>query len=319
MSPLRVGLVGARRRRQGLGPYVARDLAAAGARVPCFLGIRSETLLETRAALREIAGVEPTPYLDLARMLEECPIDALAILSPAETHGRYLDAAADAGLHVLCEKPFVWGEPHLVERTRGVLARFEAQGLQVWENCQWPWTLPGFEALHPGALERPPRRFEMELEPASRGLQSLADTLPHALSLLQRLVPGGDARVEDVRFSTREPDADELTIRFRYRTGSHACDAAVRLRHREAPPRHAAYALDGRRAARLVSPSDYRLSFADSDRSVPIDDPLTGLVADFVAALCGAEDVVPPPVRHIQERMQHLVALANAFFPEEIR
>jgi predicted dehydrogenase len=314
-----VGLVGARRRRQGLGPYVARDLAAAGADVPCFLVHRRESLEEAHEVLREVAGIEAQGHLDVERMLEACPLDALAILSPAETHARYLEVAARAGLHVLCEKPFVWGVPDPAGVGAELLARFEAQGLQVWENCQWPWTLPGFEALHPGALDRPPRRFEMELEPMTRGLQSLADALPHALSLLQSLVPGDAARLEDVRFSTRDPAAESLTIRFRYRTVSCSCDATVHLRQRETPPRHAAYALDGRRARRLVSPSDYRLSFADADRSVPIADPLTALVADFVAALSGVPGAAPPPARRIRERMQHLVALATAYAPQEIR
>ncbi|MGH0030077.1 MAG: Gfo/Idh/MocA family oxidoreductase [Myxococcota bacterium] len=318
MSRPRVGIVGARRRRQGLGPYVARDLAAAGADVPCFLAHRAETLGETRRGLAEAAGVDATGYLDLDTLLAECPVDALAILSPAETHARHLDRAARAGLHVLCEKPFVWGEPGLVERTGDLLARFAAAGRQVWENCQWPWTLPGFEALHPGALEHPPRRFAMELEPASRGLQSLADALPHALSLLERLVPG-PARVEDPEFSTRDPRADALTIRFRYRTADRACEATVTLRATDRLPRRAAYALDDRRAERLVSPSDYRLSFADADRSVPIADPLTRLVADFVAALRDGAEGAASPTGDIQQRMQHLVALATAYAPEEIR
>jgi predicted dehydrogenase len=312
-----VGVVGARRERQGLGPFVARDLVAAGASVPCFLGFRRETLEDARRGLREIALADAAGYLDAESMLAECPIDALAVLSPAETHARYLDVAAEAGLHVLCEKPFVWGGPDPIGRTRELLARFARKRLQVWENCQWPWTLPAFEALHPGALARPPRRFEMELSPMTRGIQSLADALPHVFSLLQRLVPGENARVEDPRFSTREPDAAALTVGFLYRTDDPSCEVTVRLEQRLTPPRHAAYALDGRRAARLVSPSDYQLSFADSDRRVPIADPLTALVADFVASVSGAPDALPPPARHIQERMQHLVALTSAYAPEE--
>lgn len=316
----RVGIIGARRRVQGLGPFVARDLVAAGAEVPCYLATSAASAELAQQGLREHAGIAPQAYTELETLLAREPLDALAILSPAETHARYLEAAADAGLHVLCEKPFVWGGSDPVGRTDALLGRFAAKQLLVWENCQWPLTLPGFEALHPDALAAPPTRFEMELEPISRGLTSLADALPHPLSLLQQLVPGEHAVLEDLRFSTHDPRADTLSIWFRYRTEWRHCDVAVHLRRREAGPRQAAYALDGRRARRVVAPPDYRLSFADADRSVSIADPLTLLVAEFVAALADVgQGAIPPPARSIRQRMQLLSDLAAAYASEEIR
>jgi predicted dehydrogenase len=320
MSAPRVGIIGARRRRQGLGPYVVRDLLAAGAQVPCFLGTSPDTVQEVRRTLADSVNVAPRGYLDLKAMLAEEVLDALAILSPAESHAAHLESAAAAGLHVLCEKPFVWGGEDPLGTSGALLDRFGDKGLCVLENCQWPHTLSGFEALHPGALETPPRHFEMELEPMTTGLQSLADALPHALSLLQALVPGEDPRVDAPSFSTLAPGAGSLTVRFIYRTASHACDAEVRLQQSASFPRQAAYALDGRRARRVVSTPDYQLSLADSDRTVPIADPLTRLVAEFVAALAEASrGATRPPTRPIRERMQLLVALTAAYAPEEIR
>ncbi len=48
MSGPRVGLIGARRKRQGLGPFVARDLRAAGVEVACLLGTSPETARAAR-------------------------------------------------------------------------------------------------------------------------------------------------------------------------------------------------------------------------------------------------------------------------------
>jgi predicted dehydrogenase len=319
VSGPRVGIIGARRVRQGLGPYVARDLVAAGASVPCFLATSQPSREAAARELREAVGVEACGYLDLAAMLAEEPLDALAILSPSATHGRYLAAAAERGLHVLCEKPFVWDEPDPVGRTRALLDAFAGRDLVVFENCQWPYTLPGFEALHPGALASPPRRFEMELEPMSRGRDSLGDALPHALSLLQALVPGEDARVEAIGFSTRDPRSDALRVRFLYRTEVAACEAEVALRRGDTLLRNASYSLDGRRARRLVAPQGYRLCLADADRRVAIADPLPQLVADFVAALAGADrGAIPPPTR-ILKRIQLLSGLVSAWESEENR
>jgi hypothetical protein len=309
-----VGLIGARRRRQGLGPFVARDLLAAGAEVPCFLATSEETRDAASRELAELYGLEARGHLDLDEMLAREALDALAILSPAECHAAHLEAASRAGVDVLCEKPFVWQVPDLLGRTRELVDAIEAQGRVLWENCQWPYTLPAFEALHPGALDAPPERFEMELQPASRGLRSLADSMPHPLSLLQVLAPGAEARLEDVWFSTRDPESPRQTVRFHYCCAGHRVQTEVRLEQNETPPRRAAYALEGRRARRLVSPKDYRLSFADANRSVPVHDPLTLLIADFVAALGDTPgERRRSRGREISQRMQLLADIAGAY------
>ena len=59
MSAPRVGLIGARRRRRGLGPYIARFLNAAGAEVPCFLTTSEATRDEAAAQLAKTAKLRP--------------------------------------------------------------------------------------------------------------------------------------------------------------------------------------------------------------------------------------------------------------------
>jgi predicted dehydrogenase len=300
-----VGIVGARRRRQGLGPFVARDLRAAGAEIPCFLATTPASRDATARAL------SARGYLDLDAMLDSEPLDALAILSPAETHGRYLEAAHAAGLHALGEKPFVWGQPALARIAARIAADFDARGLLLWENCPWPYTLPALEALHPGATTRPPRRFEMRLTPTSRGVQMLGDAMSHALSLLQALNPGAAPVIEDPHFSTADPPADELVARFVYRAEAAATQVCVTLERSEAWPRWATVAVDGRVAQRQVSADDYRLSFVDGDRAVSVPDPLTLLIEDFVRALHARSDASRS--REIVTRMALLDALVEAY------
>ena len=315
MTAPRVGILGARRVRQGLGPFVARDLVAAGATVPCFLVSSAATIEPARRALRESSGVDARGYTELGALLANESLDALAILTPSESHAHYLQAVAEAGVHALCEKPLCWGSAGLVATAERCVQGFAERGLLLAENCQWPFTLPAFEALHPGSQGAPPRRFRMEMEPSSRGLQSLGDALPHPISVLQALLPGAPA-VRDVAFSTRDPQAPQLEVRFRYETAAGACDAEVLLTHSERWPRRTAYSIDGRRAERRVSPEDYRLCFADAERSVPLPDPLTRLVADFVDALRSGLETQPDP---ILQRMQVLVQIAATYAPEEIR
>lgn len=45
-------------------------------------------------------------YTDYAKMLAECPLDAVVIATPSRFHVDMVKAALEKGLHVFCEKPF---------------------------------------------------------------------------------------------------------------------------------------------------------------------------------------------------------------------
>jgi hypothetical protein len=296
---LRVGVVGARRVRQGLGPFVARHLAALGASVPCFLASRAETIPQTELDL------SARGYTDLRRMLAEEKLDALAILSPSETHERYLAAALEAGLHVLCEKPLIWNGAGLAARAGALERDFRTAGLGLRECCQWPYTLPAYRALHPDA--GPVRSFAMKLAPASREPRAmLGDSLPHPLSLLQALAPG-PARLAGIRCETLAPGS--LRLAFEWRGAGAPVGVEIALVTQERPPREAGYAVNGRWAERRIRADDYALRFADGAREVPVPDPLRALLADFVAEPARA------PGPEIGERMALLERILDALPP----
>jgi Oxidoreductase family, NAD-binding Rossmann fold len=268
-------LIGARRVRHGLGPFVARHLVALGAEVPCFLATRPESIAQSE---RELGA---RGYLDLGDLLARETPDALAILSPSETHERYLAAALEARVHVLCEKPLLWTGAGLARRAATLCQGFAAAGLLLRESCQWPYTLDGYRALHPdvGPLER----FAMRLSPAAREpRQMLGDALPHPLSLLQALTAGAEAHVEDVAI---RGGPGEVELGFFYVVGGSAVRCEITLRSSDRPPREAAYAVNGRWAERRIRPADYAFSLGAGGREVSLPDPLRELLRDFLAAL----------------------------------
>ncbi len=308
LSP-RIGLIGARRVRQGLGPFVARDLHALGAEVACVLGTSAASAERAVRELRSF-GVEASAWHDLDAMLRAGPLDALAILSPPETHESDLRAALDARLHVLCEKPFVWGGSAPADLAAELCAAFEASGLGIVENCQWPCTLPAFARLHPGALEAPCERFEMRLSPASTGERMLVDSISHPLSVLQALAPDRAAGLEALEFAPEGPGA--LTLRFGWRTAQGLTACEVRLVRSESTPREAGYGVNGLWAERLVRKSDYSMLFAAGDRSVELPDPLRLLLAGFVGGLADDVPQTASPWQIVQ-RMQMLESIAKAY------
>jgi hypothetical protein len=161
----------------------------------------------------------------------------------------------------------------------------------------------------------------MQLRPAGTGAKMLADSLPHPLSLLQRLAPGPEPRIDEVAYSSTAPDAARIRVRFRYSTGASETACEVELRPTQAHPREVALAIDGRQAVRRTTRPEYRLSYEDGERSVPLEDPMSLLVADFVAAVTrvgcetGPRDETAAHARHreIVERMALLGQLRSAW------
>lgn len=331
MTAARLAIVGPRRVRQGLGPFVARELEAAGAEVTSFLCSRPESVPVAADELQGLGCVTARGYHDLEELFRSEALDALAILSPPETHGHYLEAALERGLHVFCEKPLVWGESRPGERAKTLAAGFEAAGLLLIENSQWPETLAGFEALHPGVLKEAPSRFHMRLSPSSMGVDMLVDSLSHPLSLLQAWCSlSSDSteadRVENASFKQGESEGEPAVwLTFGFCRGHIRVAAEIELVRQVQQPRRACFALNGRLAERLVDMSDYSMLFADGDRRVALEDPLALRVARFVEALHGKLDAAPPAdCRHrmppraaspaeLGARMEMLEQLVGAF------
>jgi hypothetical protein len=321
--PLRVGLIGARRVRQGLGPFVARDLCASGAEVPCVLGTSEASARVCAGELGAQLGRDVRGYAAPEAMLAREDLDALAILSPHESHEPFLALALEAKLHVLCEKPLLYGGEALAARTARLAGGFRAAGLLLVENCQWPRVLPGYAELHPGSLGRPPERFEMMLSPATSGVAMLVDSLSHPLSVLQAVAPAEAPKLEGLEIGY-EPGAEplrpaRLSLGFDYVAGTSRVRVGVALVQSFSQPRAAALAVDGRWAEREVRSPGYEIYLRAGERAVPLRDPLSVHVEDFVAQLdavrSGASPASPEP---IVQRMALFEELLGAFRASQV-
>jgi predicted dehydrogenase len=254
-------------------------------------------------------------------MLAREPLDALAILTPHDSHERFLELALGAKLHVLCEKPLLYGGDGLAARTAQLAGSFRAAGLLLVENCQWPRVLEGYARLHPGALARPPERFEMLLSPATSGIAMLVDSLSHPLSVLQALVPAAAAHLEQIELEYEAGDEGSeplrparLSLGFDHVAGTARVRVGVALVQSFSQPRPAGLALDGRWAEREVRSPGYEIYLRTGERAVPLRDPLTVHVEDFVAQLDAVRSGASPgSAEPIVQRMALFEELLGAF------
>ncbi|QDV05701.1 Inositol 2-dehydrogenase/D-chiro-inositol 3-dehydrogenase [Planctomycetes bacterium Poly30] len=322
MKAPRVGLIGARRARQGLGPFFARDLVAAGAKVVAVLGRTQESAKEAAAAAANmIEGDAETPAATAdTEAFFGHELDAVCVLTPAGTHGDLVEAALAHGCHVLAEKPFLWyPEIDWVERATQLEDRFAAAGLALEVNAQWPWTLPTLEE----ALGRPvagARSLGMGMQPASHGLQMIGDAAPHPLSVAQAFDPSLTG------FRELRIDADsenDLWIRGTLAGPNSELEIEIHLDGRplapDAGPRAAWISVDGTRVDRCIRPRDYALFFRRGSAVFDLPDPLTLRVADFVSrirsvSLPTAEiHAGMTPDRTLSRRVGMLKSIADAF------
>lgn len=277
-APLRVGLLGAGRTRQGLGPYLARAVELAGARVVAIAGrerARSDSVArELSAQLGHTVEVAD----DASSLAHQA--EALVVAAPVPGHLAGLEAALAAGIPCLCEKPLVGVD----DTVRGLacVERFRSRGLLLVENCQWPFVLPAFDVLHPGRQGRSVRQLAMGLGPGWPGPAMVVDSLSHVLSVLQALVPlPPSARAEQVEQDDPSPTAARNEVRFVVRGPAGATAVRLDLTHCPAQPRPAWIDVDGARIDRQIG-ANYAQSFARPDgRAEPVQDPLHQLVYGF--------------------------------------
>lgn len=312
--PLQVGLIGARRIRQGLGPFIARDLVAHGAEVAMVLGRTEKSAGGAARGIEAITGERPRATSDEDKFFG-ADLDAICVLTPKGTHGSYVEACLAANRHVLCEKPLLWGSElgDWGARVADLEDRFAAKGLAFAVNAQWPWALPAFEALH-GPLPPIPRRLAMGLAPASTGREMIGDAAPHPLSLAQALRPDLD-RLASVAY--RRGGADTLSFTA-VLAGEHG-DFEVLAEFRGSgapPPREAWFAIDGQRVDRCIRASDYALFLRDGAKIVDLPDPLGARVGAFVSDVLAAEAAGRPaksPDRVASRRAAMLASLDAAY------
>ena len=173
------------------------------------------------------------------------------ILSPPETHERYLRAALDARLHVLCEKPLIWGGTDFARRGRELVDGFRARGLLLEENCQWPQVLDAFRALHPGWDGGPPRELRNAARTRRAGRRRAARcALAPALASCRLSAPTPIRTSKTIRFERRAGAPETLRVDVRLpraaraggvqrRSARRRAGAATRGARDRRPPRRA--------------------------------------------------------------------------------
>jgi Oxidoreductase family, NAD-binding Rossmann fold len=307
---MKIAIIGAGRRRNGIGAYIARYAQAEGARVVAVLAQDGAAARNDADGLKEY-GIVADAYADLGALIEQHRPDALAIASPAATHADYLTRSIAAGVHVLCEKPFIWNNGCDCSQAATLLDDARTHNVVAAMNSQWPFVLPVYEQLCGLPPAQQIESFYIQLAPLSTGRDMIPDSMPHALSMLYSVL--GPGTLEQL---TLVPGPGRLSVSFLYVTAVGQCQVVVELVHETRQPRSFAFGFNGNIARRTIDMATYRIAFTCGDRRCEAEDPLQLSMRDFLHA---CRNNVAPRIgsAHIVETMQMLQQVYSAWPTEQ--
>ena len=289
IEPKQVIIVGARRKRQGTGIFLAKMLHQQGHRIVGVVGSSTKTTQLAVRELKENADIETRAYENLAVALEKESADCVVIASPYETHLELLKQTGTQ-CHVFCEKPLFWtavDKPtmdlqEITAVTTGLVNSFAQHKKILHINTQWIYTLPSFMRLHPQTQLLPANihSFEMGLSPLSTGVSMLIDSAPHFISLLQACL--GTITLRSLTISFTDPNKKSLTLKGLCRHQHGTTEVSLELRQFQTPPRPAWYAINGKRVDRYIKMPEYSLSLSSDKQTISFRDPMEQSLEDFI-------------------------------------
>lgn len=303
MAKLKIAVLGV----GNIGTFHIREFVNAGVEVVAILGSNREGAARSVAGLRSQFRITPTPYADLDALLAAERLDAVSICTPPRLHSLQAKKCLESGVHVLCEKPFVFDSyTENYPKACELVELAEEKGRIITVNTQWSSILD-FVKDHID-LSRV-GSFSMRTQPGDKGIDMLADHLPHSNSVLVKLIPGGSA--EHINFFKNSEE--NIGVSFNYSSRGRECAVSYEFVHKGERPRSIVLVFDGKEFRREVG-ANYRQRFVTDDASFDIEDPLKTSVGRFVGAVQGQN----PPLVSTKEMLEN-VALQDRLIAEYMK
>lgn len=282
--PYNIAIIGASRRRQGTGPYVAKIFATLGHHI---VGVIGSTLSSGQNACDELHQqnlINTQPYADLNDLSKAHKPHIVAICSPADTHLDYIQQALESNCHVFCEKPLWWPlEANFEQKITDLLQLAKQQQRYIHLNTQWPYTLRYFSLLHPNESLQAHQihSFSMHLSPESKDVAMLIDSVSHGLSMLYQLL--GEGKLANIEFNCTGIPVDNIDLHFDYCHANGTTHCQFSLKQTSDMPKPAGYQINGLQIDRQVALPDYQIQLQSTSATCTIIDPLTLSIKDFIA------------------------------------
>jgi len=276
MKKIRVAILGAGK----IGKYHVREFSNLGAEVVAILGSSKQSSSETAKELGGEFNARVRPYHLLEELLGNEYLNAVSICTPPEMHENQIRLCLERGLNVMCEKPLVQTSNNDYKTAEELFNLAEKRRKVLTVNTQWV-SLVDYLRKN-GNLDNL-KNFSIYMEPGKIGIEMLKDHLPHANSILIRLIPEGKA--EEIEFLLKTQEAAK--VRFNYYTGEKTCAVKYSFKFKVDKPRQIFFSLNGETFKREIG-QEYKQVFISSKRRFEINDPLRVSIDRFLEASQGS-------------------------------
>jgi len=283
---MKISIIGAGRTRNGIGEYIGKYFRQHGAKVTSVLGTTEKTSLQASSALRKY-GIDAHSYTDFDAMVSAEKPDVVVIASPSSTHYDYLLRCLDRGLHVFCEKPFIWDDhPDIRKRIEDIFEKAREKRLTIAMNSQWPFSIDDYEEICGKIRVEEKNHFFVRMSPFSPGRMMIPESVPHPLSILYCRLGAGE--IQELNF---ELDGEgEMSIRFTYLFETRACDVLIKLVRQKTPPRDFSFGFNEKIVSRSLDLNHYDIYFSYKNKTLRVIDPLKLSVKNFIEAVGNRTD-----------------------------
>ncbi len=279
---MKTAIIGAGRNKSGIGQYIGKYFQKNRASVVSVLGTTEKTARKTSSILTQY-GINAPYYTDFNCMMKRERPDAVIIASPALTHYEYLMKCVKEGVHIFCEKPFVWQHKSDIDINsllNNIFETAESNNLKIAMNSQWPFSLPYYEQLCGPMDSQKVDTFFIKLSPMVSGKEMILESVPHALSILYTVF--GDGEIGNLSI---EAGKEKIKTTFHYTFITGYCEVIIELVRAILPPRSFSYGFNDKIIHRILDLDTYDISFKYSDNILMIKDPLELSVQDFISAV----------------------------------
>ena len=313
--PYNVAIIGAARRHQGTGPFIARIFSQLGHNLVGIVGTSEESTNQARVELASNYHIQTQAYTCFADLLSQHMLDIAVISSPPSTHLDYLQQALQHKCHVFCEKPLWWPNVAInelqqndyVQVIEDVLTLARKNRSYIHLNTQWPYTLKDFIRLHPKAFPNQKiNQFAMHLSPQSAGQSMLIDAASHGLSMLYHLL--GPGSIENIQITQ---EGRSLLIDFDFTHASGCTKTTFGFIQSNETPKPASYQINGFNVDRIVALPEYQIQLQSTQQIMTIQDPLETSIKDFLACIDAQIETDESALRlgavHLYQLIKHFI------------
>lgn len=279
---MKTAIIGAGRNKSGIGQYIGKYFQKNGATVISVLGTTEKTARKASSILTQY-GIHASYYTDFNRMMKRERPDVVVIACPARTHYEYLINCVKEGMHIFCEKPFVWQDNSDIKITsllKNIFETAERNDLKIAMNSQWPFSLPYYEQLCGPVHSQKVDTFFIRLSPVVSGKQMILESVPHALSILYTVF--GEGQIGNLSI---QGNKEKIITTFHYIFTAGYCEVMIELVRTILPPRSFSYGFNGKIIHRVLDLDTYDIFFKYLDNILMIKDPLELSVQDFISAV----------------------------------